>query len=70
MKERSEHVHEAAQGFFFHIFEGFLFPGSTEVFLGTLPSVPGSIYLPVLVLTFPGTDFTVLGKLTRNPESL
>jgi hypothetical protein len=39
MKERSEHVHEAAQGFFIHIFEGFLFPESTEMFLGTLPSV-------------------------------
>lgn len=29
----------------------------------------GSIYLPGWVFMFPETDFKLLGKLTRNPES-
>jgi hypothetical protein len=74
VKERSEHVHEAAKDFFLHVlrppcFEVIIFPGSMEVFLGTLRSVPGSIFFPVLVFMFPETDFTLLGKLTHNPES-
>jgi hypothetical protein len=69
VKERSGSVHEAAQKFLHPYFEGILFPGSTEAFLGTLLGVPGSIYLPGWVFMFPETDFTLLGKLTRNPES-
>jgi hypothetical protein len=42
------------------IFEGILFPGSTEAFLGTLLSVPGSIYLPGWVFMFPETDFKLI----------
>lgn len=69
MKERNEHVHEAAQRFLHPYFEGILFPGSREGFLGTLPRVPGSTYLPGWVFTFSETEFALLGKLTRNPES-
>lgn len=69
MEERSEHVHEAAKRFIPPYFEIILFPELTEVFLGTLRSVPQSLYLPVLVFMFPETDFTLLDKLTNNPES-
>jgi hypothetical protein len=56
--------------FFIHIFEGILFPGSREVFLGTLPRVPGSTCLPGWVFTFPETEFALLGKLTRNVRDI
>jgi hypothetical protein len=69
VKERSGSVHAAAQKFLHPYFEGTLFPGSAEVVLGSLPSVPGSIYLPGWVFMLPGTNFTLLGKLTRNHVS-
>jgi len=68
VKERSEHVHEAAERFLHPYFEGILFPGSTEVFWELDLVLQDQYSSQAGWFMFPETDFTTPRKLTSDPE--